>query len=53
MAETPWQGDASSLVDEFRARRRSPLEELQATMEREPWTVWKLYPRALKVNINA
>lgn len=31
MAETPWQGDACSLVDEFRAGRRSPLEELQAT----------------------
>jgi aspartyl-tRNA(Asn)/glutamyl-tRNA(Gln) amidotransferase subunit A len=31
MAETPWQGDACSLVDEFRAKRRSPLEELQAT----------------------
>ena len=31
MAETPWQGDACSLIDEFRAGRRSPLEELQAT----------------------
>ncbi|HEX2785535.1 MAG TPA: amidase [Ilumatobacteraceae bacterium] len=30
MGETPWQGDACSLVDEFRAGRRSPLEELQA-----------------------
>ena len=29
------------------------LESLQAVMEREPWAVWKLYPRALKVNINA
>ena len=29
------------------------LEELQAEMEREPWAVWKLYPSALKVNINA
>lgn len=31
MADTPWQGDACSLVDEFRARRRTPLEELEAT----------------------
>ena len=29
------------------------LEGLQTAMEREPWAVWKLYPRALKVNINA
>lgn len=31
MADSPWQGDACSLVDEFRAGRRSPLEELQAS----------------------
>jgi aspartyl-tRNA(Asn)/glutamyl-tRNA(Gln) amidotransferase subunit A len=31
MADTPWQGDACSLVDEFRAGRRSPVEELEAT----------------------
>jgi Asp-tRNA(Asn)/Glu-tRNA(Gln) amidotransferase A subunit family amidase len=31
MSDTPWHGDACSLVEEFRARRRSPLEELQAT----------------------
>ncbi len=31
MADTPWQGDACSLVDEFRAGRRSPVEELQAS----------------------
>lgn len=30
MPDTPWLGDACSLVDEFRAGRRSPLEELQA-----------------------
>ena len=28
----PWSGDACSLVEEFRARRRSPLEELDATL---------------------
>lgn len=33
MGETPWLGDACSLVDEFRAGRRSPLEELQATYD--------------------
>jgi len=27
---TPWQGDACSLVEEFRAGRRSPAEELAA-----------------------
>ena len=31
MADTPWLGDACALVDEFRAKRRSPLEELQAS----------------------
>ena len=31
MGDTPWQGDACSLVEEFRAGRRSPAEELQAT----------------------
>src|SRR3954449_10197651 len=31
MGETPWQGDACSLVEEFRSHRRSPLEELDAT----------------------
>ncbi len=31
MPNTPWQGDACSLVDEFRAGRRSPLEELHAS----------------------
>ncbi len=32
MTDTPWQGDACSLVDEFRAGRRSPKEEMQATL---------------------
>ena len=31
MAETPWQGDACSLVEAFRAGDRSPSEELAAT----------------------
>ncbi len=31
MGETPWQGDACSLVEEFRSGRRSPSEELAAT----------------------
>lgn len=30
--ETPWQADAVSLVDAFRAGQRSPLEELEATL---------------------
>lgn len=32
MSDTPWQGDACSLVDEFRAGRRSPAEEVRATL---------------------
>ena len=31
MGDSPWQGDACSLVDEFRSGRRSPAEELAAT----------------------
>ena len=29
------------------------LKALQASMQQQPWTVWRLYPKALKVNINA
>jgi aspartyl-tRNA(Asn)/glutamyl-tRNA(Gln) amidotransferase subunit A len=32
MTDTPWQGDASSLVDAFRAGERSPVEELEASL---------------------
>ena len=32
MVDMPWQGDACSLVDAFRAKERSPLEELEATL---------------------
>lgn len=32
MTDAPWQGDACSLVDAFRAGERSPTEELQATL---------------------
>ena len=32
MTDAPWQGDASSLVDAFRAGERSPVEELEATL---------------------
>ena len=32
MTDTPWQGDACSLVDAFRAGERSPAEELEATL---------------------
>ena len=31
MGNTPWQGDACSLVDAFRSGERSPLEELRAS----------------------
>lgn len=33
MTDTPWLGDACSLVEEFRAGRRSPREELEATLK--------------------
>ena len=32
MTDPPWQGDACSLVDAFRAGERSPVEELEATL---------------------
>ncbi|HUF31996.1 MAG TPA: amidase [Acidimicrobiales bacterium] len=32
MTDNPWQGDACSLVDAFRAGERSPVEELEATL---------------------
>jgi aspartyl-tRNA(Asn)/glutamyl-tRNA(Gln) amidotransferase subunit A len=32
VTDAPWQGDACSLVDAFRAGERSPLEELDATL---------------------
>jgi aspartyl-tRNA(Asn)/glutamyl-tRNA(Gln) amidotransferase subunit A len=32
MTDTPWQGDACSLVDAFRAGERSPVEELEASL---------------------
>lgn len=32
MTDTPWLGDACSLVDAFRAKDRSPVEELEATL---------------------
>jgi hypothetical protein len=32
---------------------RTDLAVLQAKMESEPHAVWRIYPRGLKVNINA
>src|SRR3546814_7620778 len=32
MSDLPWQGDACSLVDAFRAGERSPVAELDATL---------------------
>jgi len=32
VTDQPWQGDACALIDEFRARRRSPREEIQACL---------------------
>ena len=32
MTDAPWAGDACSLVDAFRAKERSPVEELEATL---------------------
>ena len=33
VSDTPWQGDAVSLVEAFRRGERSPVEELQATFD--------------------
>jgi Asp-tRNA(Asn)/Glu-tRNA(Gln) amidotransferase A subunit family amidase len=33
MADQPWHGDACTLIDEFRAGRRSPTEEITAAVE--------------------
>jgi len=33
MTDSPWLGDACSLVDAFRAGKRSPVEELEATLD--------------------
>jgi aspartyl-tRNA(Asn)/glutamyl-tRNA(Gln) amidotransferase subunit A len=32
MVDTPWQGDACSLVEAFRSGERSPVEEMDATL---------------------
>jgi aspartyl-tRNA(Asn)/glutamyl-tRNA(Gln) amidotransferase subunit A len=32
VTDVPWQGDACSLVEAFRARERTPLDELDATL---------------------
>jgi len=40
---------AASVLKQF----QDELEWLQLSMANEPWAIWKLYPRALKVNINA
>jgi aspartyl-tRNA(Asn)/glutamyl-tRNA(Gln) amidotransferase subunit A len=32
MGESPWQGDACSLVDAYRSGQRSPKEEMEATL---------------------
>jgi arachidonate 15-lipoxygenase len=34
-------------------RFQKDLEYLQLSMANEPWALWRLYPKALKVNINA
>lgn len=49
--------DFSYIVDDMRGKAafrelNRDLNALQEAMERQPWTVWKLYPKALKVNIN-
>ena len=50
--------DFSYMVDDVPAKAalrkfNRELESLQASMEQQPWAVWKLYPQALKANINA
>ena len=50
--------DFSYLVDDMPGKAEChalsrELNALQQEMERQPWAVWRLYPQALKVNINA
>ena len=50
--------DFTYLVDDLPAQAalrklNRELDALQATMAQQPWTVWKMYPGSLKVNINA
>ncbi|MCY7305639.1 MAG: hypothetical protein LH632_05720, partial [Rhodoferax sp.] len=50
--------DFTYLVDDVPAQAAMrkfvrELDTLQATMEQQPWAVWKMYPRSLKVSINA
>jgi hypothetical protein len=48
--------DDIALDDKARAamsRFQSALLELQAEMDSQPYAVWRIYPRDLKVNINA
>jgi aspartyl-tRNA(Asn)/glutamyl-tRNA(Gln) amidotransferase subunit A len=33
MTDTPWLGDACSLVEAFRSGERTPLDELDATLD--------------------
>jgi hypothetical protein len=44
------EGDSDRTVFESFQQR---LKELDMRWREEPWRVWRLYPRALKVNINA
>jgi arachidonate 15-lipoxygenase len=45
------EGDDDAAAELIRFQEE--LDFLQLKMVNEPWAVWKLYPRALKVNINA
>jgi len=50
--------DFNRFAPDYRAKAallqfQSELAALQAAMESHPWAVWRLYPRELKVNINA
>lgn len=48
MTDAPWQGDACSLVEAFRRKERSPLEELRATYaaaEASELNAWSLLDR--------
>ena len=42
-------GQGAASMQRFAQR----MQALQQDMETKPWAVWKLYPRVLKVNINA
>jgi hypothetical protein len=55
---TPLINDFSPLALDDKGKQafrdfKKNLQDLQHHMAREPWAVWKIYPKDLEANINA